>query len=505
MLGSDARWARHQASTVESTLQGTPGPANSSRSRWKGTAHSISSGAFIQRTWQALDKQLIRRIGLTAGVLIIVGALAAVAGFAVAFHRSPLQVVMGQLAPSPEEVFHKDQLLVLAEGLDYDYTDKDQEYSTQSRSDVIKAIDLDFRTNNVYVLSIPRDMAAVMPSGQEAKINQAQAEGGVHEAQAVIAKWLGIEGFDRYIILRVNTTKDLINAIGGINLDPMNSDALKHQGPNGPIDYDDNWGHLHIHFKPGMQHLNGEQAVSYARFRHDWCSDPCRIMRQNQVMQAALNKIRSDKFNTLMHLNDLTAVFARDVQTNLTRDEEISLATQFARMSKDGLHSDQVPYVDDRTLADGGDVLIPDQAKRAQLVENMLLNPPVPTSSPDPLAISAINPQSLRVDVENGSGVPGAARRVASLLRKKGFTIGEVGNAQSDVVTTQLHEHSKVAYAGLKVRSALGKAAQSVPVIADAQTPAPATANPAFSDVTVIVGADLASTLAAQTAAAPQQ
>jgi len=449
-----------------------------------------------------LDKDLIRRIALTVGALLLVGVIAVVAGFSVAFHRSPIQIVMGQITPSPQDLFHKDRILVLAEGLDYDYTNKDEEFSTQSRSDVIKAIDLDFRTNSAYVLSIPRDMDAVLPNGQETKINQAQADGGVREAQAVIAKWLGIPGFDRYIILRVDTTKDLVNAIGGIDLNPMNSNALKHEGPNGPIDYDDSWGHLHIHFKPGMQHLNGDQAVSYARFRHDWCSDPCRIMRQTQVMQSALNKIRGERFNTLVHMNDLIGVFARDVQTNLTRDEEISLATQFARMPKNSLHTDQVPYVDDKIVADGGDVLIPNEAEKTRQVQSMLLDPPAPSPSPDALAIAAIDPQTVRVDVENGSGIPGAARRVAALLRNQGFRIGDIGNAQGDVVATQLHEHSRVTYAGLKVRAALGKAAKGVPVIADAQTPAPTPANPTPSDVTVIVGADLASALTVQASTA---
>ncbi len=393
-------------------------------------------------------------------------------------------------------------MLILAEGLDYDYNDKDEETSSKSRSDVIKAIDLDFPTSNVYVLSIPRDMDAVLPSGEESKINQAQSDGGVREAREVIAKWLGIPGFDRYILLRIDTTKDLINAIGGIEIDPKNSDALRHIGPNGPIDYDDTWGHLHIHFKPGMQHMTGEQAVSYARFRHDWCSDPCRIMRQDQVMQAALNKLRSDRFNTLLHLNDLIGVFSRDVQTDLTREEELSLATAFARMPKNGLHTATIPYVDTKIAANGGEVLIPDEAKKAELVQNMLLDPPVPTPAPDPAALAAIDPKSVRVDVENGTAIPGVARRVAAVLRAKGFAIGAVSNApSSDVATTELHEHSKIALAGVKVRQALGKAAQRALVISDLQTQAPDDANPAPSDVTVLVGEDLAGSLTAQASA----
>ncbi len=445
------------------------------------------------------------RVALIIAAILVLGFVSVVAGFSVAFHRTPLEIMTGQIAPSPQELFGKDHLLVLAEGLDYDYNDKDEEYSTQSRSDVIKAINLDFRTHKAYILSIPRDMDVVLPNGNEAKINQAQSDGGVKEAQAVIARFLGVPGFDRYVVLRINTTKDLINAIGGVDLYVKSSDCLmNHAGCTGErIDYDDNWGHLHIHFAEGMQHMNGDQAVAYARFRHDWCSDPCRIMRQDQVMQAAVQKIRSDKFNTLMHVSDLIDVFRRDVQTNLTQPEELALATSFADMPKNGLVTATAPTLGDKELTYAGDVLVPDQTGIAQDVQNMLLNPPVPTPSPDAAAVAAIDPLSVRVDVENGTPVPGAARRVANLLEQKGFSIGRVGNAdREDVATTELREHSHITFAGLRVRSALGKTAPNAQVVADSQTPAPdPSASP--SDVTVIVGQDLAAAVMQQASTQP--
>ena len=61
-------------------------------------------------------------------------------------------------------------------------------------------------------------MVATMPNGTQAKINQAQSDGGVKEAKQVIAKWLGIPGFDRYVILRIDATKEFITAIGGVDV-----------------------------------------------------------------------------------------------------------------------------------------------------------------------------------------------------------------------------------------------------------------------------------------------
>jgi len=58
--------------------------------------------------------------------------------------------------------------------------------------DIIMAISLDFAHRRIDELSVPRDMVAVMPSGERAKINEAQSEGGITESQSVVAQWLGI-------------------------------------------------------------------------------------------------------------------------------------------------------------------------------------------------------------------------------------------------------------------------------------------------------------------------
>ena len=193
------------------------------------------------------------------------------------------------------------------------------------------------------------------------------------------------------------------------------------------------------------------------------------------------------------------------MQTNLTRDEELSLAQMFSTMPKDGLHQKPIDYVDTKMLSDGGEVIIPNQAQKQAIVQNMLIDPPVPTPTPAPGAVAAINPLSVRVDVENGTGIAGMAKRAAAVLREKGFTIGTVSNAAtSDVATTELHEHSKITFAGLRVREALGKAASAAPVIADSEPVMPeASGDAPQSDVTLVVGQDLVPSLTQQASTQP--
>ncbi len=437
----------------------------------------------------------LRRTALIVG-LVLLGAGSALAGFAIFRHENPITAIAETFVPTPQQVFGKPNILVLVEGLDYDYTANDVEFSTNSRSDMIKAINIDFDTKNIYVLSVLRDMLATYPNGSQHKINQAQSDGGATEAQKVIASFLGVPGFDKYAVLRVDATKDLINAIGGIDVDVKTSDCLMdHTGcTGGRIDYDDSWGHLHIHFAEGVHHMNGDQAVSYGRFRHDWCSDPCRVMRQNEVIMAAIDKLRGDKLNTLMHAGDILKVVHRDVQTNFTEPEMVALASYFAGLSVKDLHFNTTPYTGDEELADGDD-LIPDKPAIDQMVQTMLIAPPTPEPSPDAMALASIPAASLRVDVENASGINGAAKLVAAALKKQGFIIGDVGNANSaDAAKTTIQEHTNVTFAGAKVRAALPASLAGAAVVGQ---PVPA-ASPPASDVTVIVGRDLARAIVAK-------
>jgi len=418
-----------------------------------------------------------------AALVAFCGTLAVAGGYFAFGPGQAINAVQQYFIPAPQRAFGKNGIRVLLVGLDYDYNSKDEETSKQSRSDIIMATDLDFVGHRISELSVPRDMVATMPDGKLAKINQAQSDGGIRESQAVIAQWLGIPSFDRYVVLRIDTAKDLINALGGVDIDVKDSDALRGVGPNGPIDYDDHWGHLSIHFKPGLQHLNGDQAVAYTRFRHDWCSDPCRIMRQQQMIHAVADKVEHDRFNTLAHAQTLLAVMRKDVDTNLTTQEELSLVTAFAHVSPKDIVTAQVPYLSDIDLPNYGDSIVPDEAAKRHLVAS-LLNPPDDVAG---TTSAVVAPSSIRIRVENGTSVSGLAARVASDLRRRGFTIADVRNApRNDFAVTEIHSDPGKAQASFLVREALGKNATAARILSLRSF-----GGDEASDVTVVLGRDI--------------
>ncbi len=281
-------------------------------------------------------------------------------------HFSLMRSLIGFFTPvpAPQALFHKSRLRVLLLGLDYNYTDQDIEYSAAARSDTIMALSLDLPTHSLHVLSVPRDMKYTFLDGHSDKINAAYSLGGPHAAERAVAQFLGLPGFDRYVVLRLDATKSLIDAIGGIDVPVTEA-----------MNYDDSWGHLHIHFVPGLQHMNGEQAVSYSRFRHDACSDPCRIQRQQQVLRITIEKLRSNPLNDFAHLSALLDVVNQNVQTDLSTTEKMSLVKAYADFSMKSLQTDQIPYVSDQVLPNAGDVLLPDEAAKAKLVQRLFLDP----------------------------------------------------------------------------------------------------------------------------------
>ena len=391
--------------------------------------------------------------------------------------------------PSPEEVFHRDRIYVMLLGIDYDYDDKDQPFSTHSRSDTIMAAGIDFPTKSTRLVSVLRDTDAVI-QGRETKINGAYSLGGVKLADSVIGDFLGMpveangRHFDRYVVVRVNALKDFVDAIGGIDVPVTET-----------MNYDDSWGHLHIHFKPGMYHMNGEQVQGYSRFRHDECSDPCRTKRQQQVMRILADKLIHDKLNDLTHIGQLVSVFRRDVTTNLSNEELKSLAWSFkdAKLA-DLAHADTIGYVDTKETLDG-ETVIPNDRQKMELVADMLgpyQTAPVAAPQRPSRAVAAIQPSTVHVVVENGSGIRGAATVVAAALRTRGYVIDGIANADSFTYDTTLIRTS-VPDAGARVRADIGIAGASV-------TPQ-GTKAPGDGAVHVIVGKDYA--LQPQTATMP--
>jgi LCP family protein required for cell wall assembly len=200
---------------------------------------------------------------------------------------------------------------------------------TKARSDTMIIMSLDKIHNRIRMISVPRDSIVYIPDHDVEKINAAHSYGGPQLLMRTLHDELGIT-IHHYAVIQFDGFKNLIDQVGGVtvNVDgALKRDRRTGKLYRGNLDYDDNWGNLHIHLKPGMQKLNGEQAHSYVRFRMDLEGDPGRIRRQQQVMRALAKSIMQAP---PYRIPGLVQEVRRKFETSLG-DQEIGSAAYFTK------------------------------------------------------------------------------------------------------------------------------------------------------------------------------
>ncbi len=197
-------------------------------------------------------------------------------------------------------------------GRDRDYDDRtDQVLKTRARSDMLMVAHIDLQKNTISLLSIPRDTRVPIPGHGTTKINAAHQIGGPALSEKVVQDNFGIAS-DKYLALDFEGFEKAIDLLGGVDL-----------AVDKKMDYDDNWGHLHIHLKPGMQHLNGQQAMGFVRFRHS-DTDLVRTKRQQALLAALKTKLRSPA--ALAQIGPLLNAIDTHLESDLTPAQEVALA-----------------------------------------------------------------------------------------------------------------------------------------------------------------------------------
>jgi LCP family protein required for cell wall assembly len=371
--------------------------------------------------------------------------------------RVSMQEIYNTLVNPGQTVFAgREGINILCLGVDNNYTDRGILYTKNARSDTIFVLHMDFPNHSLGVLSIPRDTRVkISESYGMDKVNAAYAIGGPSQAMNTIQEFLGVP-IDYYLILRVEGTKKLVDALGGV---PVNVEK--------DMDYDDNWGNLHVHLKAGWQRLNGEQAVGYSRFRHDEEADRGRIRRQQQVVLAMVREMR--KPINLTRIDKIVKIFRQFVETDMRWIEIFDLARAFKDFDRKNMKFGALDGDDE--MVDGVSYIIPDEGRKEKLVSRILKG------------IEIYEPGDLRVEVLNGSGVHGLARVQADKLIEKGFQVVRVENAdRADYMSTQIVDHTGNPQLALMVSDVLGPAQ----ILKGEEEPDPQ--RPA--DITVIVGKD---------------
>lgn len=151
-----------------------------------------------------------------------------------------------------------------------------------ANADTIMVLTYDKVEQTAGLVSIPRD---TLVDRRFPKINAVYHD-GIEALRDEVSRMLGIP-IDYYICVDVDGFVQVVDAVDGIDFDvPIH------------MSYDDPLQDLHIHFEPGMQHINGKEALAICRLRKNSDgtmaypdSDIGRTRTQQQVLVAIAKKL----------------------------------------------------------------------------------------------------------------------------------------------------------------------------------------------------------------------
>ena len=195
----------------------------------------------------------------------------------------------------------------------------------EGRSDTLMVVSVDRDKESAAILSLPRDMRVAIEGQGYDKINHAYAYGGEKLTKRTVEKLLGVK-LDYYVKVDIRAFRRMIDAVGGVDLDVEK--RMYYEDP-----WDDNGG-LVIDLYPGMQHLDGERAMEYVRFR-DEEGDVGRIRRQQKFILALLKQVVSPQIVT--HLPELTKELSGLLETNMSLSELTRYAALLPQVRKHGV------------------------------------------------------------------------------------------------------------------------------------------------------------------------
>jgi LCP family protein required for cell wall assembly len=169
------------------------------------------------------------------------------------------------------------------------------------------------QTNQVTMLSIPRDLWVPLSTGGMGKIDAAYLHGGAKAAIATVERNFRVH-VDEYVWIGLKGLIKLIDRVGGV--DVITSNPVLDDWYPDDIDTPNPYAIARIAVLPGPQHLDGTHALQYVRSRHsDLRGDFGRSQRQQQVLIALRAKATHVR---PADLPDVASAFQDELQTSMS-------------------------------------------------------------------------------------------------------------------------------------------------------------------------------------------
>ena len=208
-----------------------------------------------------------------------------------------------------------------------DGRDNDELTSRGLNSDVIMIASINNETGEIRLCSVFRDTYLnISKKNTYNKINAAYAQGGPEQALDALNKNLDLN-ITNYITFNWKAVVDGINILQGVDDIDISTAELHYINAYITETVKVTGVGSHQLKKTGPQHLDGVQAVAYARLRY-MDSDFARTERQKKVIKACFEKARKADFSVL---NNIMVVCFPQVATNISMGDIVQLARNITR------------------------------------------------------------------------------------------------------------------------------------------------------------------------------
>jgi len=415
---------------------------NGSRSRHRGRQPSA------RRARHSLGHRIAAWTSVALVGVVVAGSLVAYAKYRAYWDSIKRVDVAGLIGPQPPKYTNAENILVI--GTDTRNGQGGIGGSVGCNcSDTLMLLHISPGRHRVTVMSIPREtMVPVLACaaddgtpGQQAEEGQVELINAALSAGGPACTWKTFEAvtdihIDHFIELDFVGFEKVIDDLGGVNV------CL-------PFAVDDPMSGLHL--SAGKHHVWGTQALAFWRTREDlgFGSDTQRILRDQYLMVSLVQGIEHSGMlrspSEILHVvGDVTGAMTTD--TGLDQNAMLQIADSLR-----GIQSSDVQFVTSPNVPDpqNNNNVVFEQPQADELFNAIAHDATLPSGkakrkSKKPAAPPAATttPSKVNVDVENGSGVQGAAGQAGSDLTSRGFNVTGTGDANNFGYTNSVIEYA---------------------------------------------------------------
>lgn len=216
----------------------------------------------------------------------------------------------------------------------------------KSRSDSVMILTIDSKHGSVKLTSLARDSYVDIPGHEKQKLAHANAYGGSDLLIETIEQNFELD-INYYATVNFESFMYIIETLGGVEVDVQNS-YIKEMNKFIPEAYGWYKGNkkdsIQYISKSGVQKLNGYQALTFTRIRHNDSAFE-RDKRQREVMESIINSVKDLPITKYPQLLNSVVPF---IKTNMKPNEILGLGAEVLRIGNYNVKQFEFPIDDDK-------------------------------------------------------------------------------------------------------------------------------------------------------------